>query len=210
MLCIVENCGRKLKARGLCSGHLARLAKYGDVQAAIPLRAQRPAGSSPEEALLRAKRSTEPPPNDLVVACLILPGKAGDGRAYVSDGGKARIAARVAYETWVGPIPGGMNILHRCDVGDCIEPTHLYTGDQAQNMADKINRGRDASPRGEASGVARLTDEAVRDIRRKRMAGFTMPALAIEYEVGVSTIKAVCDFRTWAHVTDEPDVGSAP
>jgi hypothetical protein len=32
--------------------------------------------------------------------------------------------------------------LHHCDVRSCINPEHLYRGDVAQNMADKMRRGR--------------------------------------------------------------------
>lgn len=200
--CTVENCDRPAKAKGLCTGHLRRLERDGELRPEVPLRAKRANGAPPSEVLARAVRSTDAPPHGLAVPCLRLSGKAGDGRAYVLVG-KAHVpAARLAYETWVGPIPAGQNVLHHCDVGDCIEPTHLYTGDQQRNMADKIERGRDRSPLGEDNGRARLTEDAVRSIRRRRTDGETMTSIASDLGVSTSTVKAVVDRRTWAHVAD--------
>ena len=42
-----------------------------------------------------------------------------------------------------GPIPTGMNVLHHCDNPPCYRLDHLYLGDQKQNRADQIERGRD-------------------------------------------------------------------
>lgn len=51
-------------------------------------------------------------------------------------------AHRLAYSHWVGQIPKGMHVLHRCDVPGCINPAHLYLGDPAANGRDKAVRGR--------------------------------------------------------------------
>jgi hypothetical protein len=32
---------------------------------------------------------------------------------------------RVAYELWIGPIPGGFEIHHQCLIENCFNPTHL-------------------------------------------------------------------------------------
>ena len=56
--------------------------------------------------------------------------------------GKVRKAHRVAWEIAYGPIPEGAKVLHRCDNPPCIEPTHLFLGTQADNVADMIAKGR--------------------------------------------------------------------
>lgn len=196
----MPGCDRSAKAKGLCTGHLRRLERTGKLNPEVPLRAKRRNGAPASEVLDRAVRSADPPPYGLAVACLILPGKSGDGRAYILVGDRRIPAARVAHETWVGPIPEGQNVLHRCDVGDCIERTHLYTGTQQQNMADMTNRGRRRDPRGEASGRAKLTEDQVRSIRRRHAGGETMTSMAADFGVGHSTVRAVVDRRTWRHV----------
>lgn len=51
-------------------------------------------------------------------------------------------AHRVAYMLFVGEIPAGKMILHRCDNRRCVNPQHLYTGTAKQNVADKVARSK--------------------------------------------------------------------
>lgn len=200
MECSEDGCSRKAKAKGLCSGHYERLRITGVTGG--PLNSRRSSLADVAAALGRAVRSGDAPPNGLTIACLIYPGKGVRGRPYMRDAeNRGRPAPSVAYEFLVGPIPAGHGVLHHCDIPACIEPTHLYTGDQRQNMADKIERGRDRSPRGEASGVSRLTDDKVREIRSRRAAGETTASIARGLGVAHNTVSAVVSGRTWAHVT---------
>lgn len=52
-------------------------------------------------------------------------------------------ASRLSYETYVGPIPAGAYVCHRCDNPLCVNPDHLFTGTQKQNLDDMIAKGRD-------------------------------------------------------------------
>ena len=56
--------------------------------------------------------------------------------------GKKVGAHRMSYELFVGPIPEGMFVLHRCDVPECVKPDHLFLGDQKANLADMTKKGR--------------------------------------------------------------------
>ncbi len=51
-------------------------------------------------------------------------------------------AHRVSYELYVGEIPEGMVVRHKCDVRLCVNPDHLELGTQADNVMDCIKRGR--------------------------------------------------------------------
>lgn len=51
-----------------------------------------------------------------------------DGRQTV------RLAHRLAYESWVGPIPEGMQIDHLCRRKTCIRPEHLEAVPQRINI----------------------------------------------------------------------------
>ena len=55
-------------------------------------------------------------------------------------------AHRVAWILVYGYIPDGLCVLHRCDNPACCNTEHLFTGTQADNMRDKIAKGRGYFP----------------------------------------------------------------
>jgi hypothetical protein len=55
---------------------------------------------------------------------------------------KTRPAHHVAFVLWNGKITAGMMVLHTCDNPSCVNPAHLYLGDNAQNMRDMWSRKR--------------------------------------------------------------------
>ncbi len=131
-------------------------------------------------------------------------------------------AHRVSWEIYRGSIPPKMQVLHTCDVRDCSNPAHLFLGTNADNMADRNAKGRQARgersgsylhpdrvPRGEANGIAKLTAERVRTIRRRYVPrghvsaipdGASGRRLAIEYGVTPALISAVIHRRVWMHI----------
>ncbi len=57
-----------------------------------------------------------------------------------------------------------MHVLHKCDVRACINPDHLFVGTDQDNSDDCIAKGR--HHHGERSGMSKLTDQKVNEIRR--------------------------------------------
>ena len=51
-------------------------------------------------------------------------------------------AHRYAYELTFGPISSEQHVLHKCDNPKCCNPSHLFIGNQQDNMADKLAKGR--------------------------------------------------------------------
>lgn len=49
------------------------------------------------------------------------------------DGERTVVAHRLAYETFIGPIPEGLHLDHLCRVRACINPAHLEPVTQAEN-----------------------------------------------------------------------------
>ena len=60
------------------------------------------------------------------------------------DEAPSRRAHRIAWRLTKGPIPRGL-VLHRCGVRRCVNPEHLYIGDQSANMHDRWRDARERS-----------------------------------------------------------------
>jgi len=116
------------------------------------------------------------------------------GYGVLSHKGVAFRAHRAAYLAFKGDIPEGMHVLHNCDVASCVNPAHLYLGDDKQNGTDKAKRGRAASKRGELNGRAKLTEEQVAEIRKSHESLFV---LARRYGVSKVTIKKIHYNISW-------------
>lgn len=57
-----------------------------------------------------------------------------NGYASMKVQGKTRIAHRVAYEHFVGRIPDGLHIDHRCRRRHCVNPSHLEPVTNRENL----------------------------------------------------------------------------
>ena len=53
-----------------------------------------------------------------------------------------KIASRIAWMVFCGPIPKGKLVLHNCDNPPCCNVEHLRLGTHEENMADMVARGR--------------------------------------------------------------------
>lgn len=122
--------------------------------------------------------------------------------------GRLQRAHRFSWELENGPIPAGALMCHTCDIRLCVNPAHLYVGSHATNNADLWARHPNAEAlraayrervRGETNGNAKLSDEDVRDIRRRIAAGDMQARIAKEHGVSPSTIANIRTGRTWRH-----------
>lgn len=121
-----------------------------------------------------------------------------DGYGVFKHKGKMWKAHRVSYEIWVGPIPDHHVVRHRCDNPPCVNPSHLETGTPADNMRDRDARGR--GTRGEGQHMSKLTEDTVRQVRRRHGPGVTYQSLADEYGVSDVAIRLAILGKTWKHV----------
>jgi hypothetical protein len=125
-------------------------------------------------------------------------GKAGIGYGMFWVNGATRRAHRVAYSLFKGPLQDVDVVRHTCDNPGCVNPEHLQKGTHADNVSDKMAKDRHRSPKGEEHGIAKLTEEAVRDIRSGRLSG---AAFARLYGVSPALVSMVKNGQGWRHVS---------
>lgn len=118
-----------------------------------------------------------------------------DKYGQLAVGGKRFRCHQLSWIIHFGPIPDGVQVLHQCDNTRCANPSHLFLGSQAVNMADMREKGR--ASRGERSASTKLTERDVLAIREARSEGKPMAVIAEGYGVSLSAVSSIVRRKTW-------------
>ena len=114
----------------------------------------------------------------------------------IRAGGKSWYVHRLIFFERHGYLPEVVR--HKCDKPSCVEISHLLDGTHADNVADKIRRGR--NPVGSAKPEAVLTELQVATIFRETN-DMTYAEIGRAYGVSRGAIHNIKSGRTWNHVT---------
>ncbi|WP_081790751.1 HNH endonuclease signature motif containing protein [Deinococcus phoenicis] len=101
-------------------------------------------------------------------------------KAFRSKDAQSMTAHRAAYMLFKGELPENSTVCHRCDNPSCVNPEHLFLGDNAANMRDCAAKGR--------VNTAKLSPLDVVEIRNSQE---STTALARHFGVSGATISAV-------------------
>jgi hypothetical protein len=99
---------------------------------------------------------------------------------------------RFSYEHYVGRIPDGHGVLHKCDNRRCCNPAHLFTGTNKDNALDREIKGRGAG--------SKVTPDQVREIRELKNSGLSAKEIAARYNIKYKTIYQITSRHTWKWV----------
>lgn len=151
----------------------------------------------------------------------------GDGYGSFCINRKAFGAHRVSWWMTNGKIPTGMQVLHRCDVRNCVRPCHLFLGNAKTNSLDMVAKGRQwlqknrlaatescrrmrerpgSRKSGSENPSAKLTADAVLEIRKLHASGKSACEIGRKFDVNESCIRLIVRRVTWRHIP-VPTVG---
>jgi Autographiviridae endonuclease len=108
---------------------------------------------------------------------------------------KMLLIHRYSYETNVGEIPEGMEVLHSCDNRRCINPKHLFLGTQADNNQDMKSKGRCCC--GESHHNAKLKANEVSEIRRLFTKKVSLGEIANRFAISKSNACLIANRKAW-------------
>lgn len=121
----------------------------------------------------------------------------GYGEFMRCKGDKTK-AHRMAWELTHGEIPNGTLICHKCDVRQCVNPDHLFLGNDLINKHDSMNKGRHAF--GEKCGRSKLNADKVMQIRALDKTGLIRLKIASMFGISGRQVTSVCRRDSWKHI----------
>ena len=111
---------------------------------------------------------------------------------------KNEFAHRRSWREHNGDIPTGMHVLHKCDNPSCVNPSHLFLGNNLSNIRDKVSKGRAAGAgRGGSHWNNRLTEDQVKQIFSDKR---SQADIAAEYGVNQQAVSKIKRKQTWRHL----------
>ncbi len=110
---------------------------------------------------------------------------------------------RISWKLYWGDIPPKTMVLHKCDVRACMNPHHLFLGNQDANMKDAAAKGRMSKiPRfiGEDHPNAKLNSRIVKEIRSLFAGGKRQFKIAKMMGVSTKQVHLVVNRKSWGHI----------
>jgi len=191
--CSFEGCSKPMANRGLCSGHGNQL-RLGKPLKTLQVQHH----GLPESVRFLRRVDKTPSSGCWLWTASRIGGNKWHGQ-WRNGEGQHELSHRAAWRMFVGEIPEGMFVLHRCDDPICVNPAHLFLGTQTDNLNDMWakKRARPKQSLGEKHGMSKLTSEMVREIRDSKETGV---ALSRKFGVTPTTICDVRKRRIWNHI----------
>lgn len=128
--------------------------------------------------------------------CKVWQGHTAAGYGVISFEGRQVFIHRLIYERQNNiSLTGNDVIRHSCDNKRCWEPSHLFNGTHADNVADKVAKGRHCH--GVTHYKSGLTEDNVRAIRSSTE---SYGVLSARYKISRGGISNIKHRVTWRHV----------
>lgn len=172
-------------ARGLCQNHYMQERRAGNL---FP----KPKEDAKQYILARIKISGN--------GCWEWQKSKNAGYGRMMRNGESWPAHAYSYAAFLGQIPNGLQVNHKCHNRCCVNPEHLYAGTQKQNVLDMNLAGRRNQAIGERGGNSKITEDIAKQIYFHD--GYARIA-AKKFNVSISLVYAIKKKQIWRHIHAE-------
>lgn len=100
------------------------------------------------------------------------------------------LAHRLSYTIFIGIIPDGLMVLHKCDKPPCVRPSCFFLGDAYDNAIDMISKGR-----GNYKVKYKFSDEIVSEIRSLRAMGIPTKVLSETFNISRRYVRYLIAYK---------------
>jgi len=183
--CQQEGCDGWAWAQGYCDNHYQKLKRLG---------------------IIKSKRIVNDPVARFKASYAINPDSGcwewtgwihpkGYGVLPIGGASKKIRAHRFSWELHCGPIPDGLFPCHKCDNRKCVNPDHLFLGDDGVNVRDMVIKGRHGARPGQPRD--KISPAMALNIRVMFARGdHSMVTIAAIYRVDHRTVSSVVRGRS--------------
>ena len=106
---------------------------------------------------------------------------------------KHELAHRASYRLFNGSLDS-RDVMHKCDIPNCVNPAHLGLGTRLENMQDAKLKGRMST--GEKHGRSKLTSNQVDLIKKSTK---LQKEIALEFGISQSHVSCLKSGKKWQH-----------
>ena len=186
--CSIPGCEKQSYAFNLCPAHYTRMRRHGS-----------PTGgrTSPGEPLAWLLAHKEYIGDD----CLQWPYARARGYGILSIDGRQRVASNYLCELLHGSAPEGADdAAHSCGNGQhgCVNPRHIRWATRAENHSDMYRH--EVRPLGQRTGLAKVSEEDVRQIRLLKSRGMRAEEIASQFGISRSNVYLITTRKKWRWV----------
>jgi len=92
-------------------------------------------------------------------------------------------------------------VLHRCDNRLCVNPNHLFLGNNQDNVDDKVSKNRQHKPSGTKNGRHKVNDSQIIEIRKLYgLKSHTQSDLSKLYNISIIQISKIVNNKAWSQI----------